>query len=81
MECGEAGQSHCQIIGTNVQCGDNADMKVGRPKMRQYLLKGVQSSAKQRALGCVVPSPGLLWPRGRFHATPIVLRICGQGIE
>ena len=29
----------------------------------------LQYSAKRGRLGCVIPRPGSLWPRGRVHAT------------
>ena len=36
----------------------------------------VQSSAKQRALGCVIPRPGRLWPQGHSSRNlgPVWLR-------
>ena len=40
------------------------------PKPRDgRLQKIVPSSAKQWALGCVIPRPGRLWPQERVHAT------------
>ena len=56
QQAAQAGADHCALCSISCVTSTLASVYV-------------QSSVKERALGCVIPRLSCLWPRGRVYAT------------